>query len=113
NADILRTADAFDQFEAVHTRHAEVGDEDVRAAAMKLVERVSAGVGGDDDRARLLEDLARQGQCIVVVVDDQNADATEHRDLQWAVVARCGRMKADLTADVRPNTPDREFDAEG
>src|SRR5207237_9288484 len=77
DGDVEVALDAAAEFEAIHFRHHQVDDDQMRDALVQLAQCFGATPGGHDLIARVLEDpleyLARHG----IIVDDQNPVAVD------------------------------------
>ena len=95
--------DFSDQFEAVHPRQPQVGDEDIGEGKAKGSESVCSGRRTDDLRAGGLENFPDHPQRVRIVVDHENANAQQVRyrtGLPAAGAGRWSRAAAAAPVDV-------------
>src|SRR5688572_4136880 len=77
----VETAHALHEHVAVLARHADVADDDVGLLGAHGVEALARRTRGRYARAAALEDAAHHLAHVVLVLDDENAHAREHRRL--------------------------------
>jgi hypothetical protein len=86
----------LDEREAIHARHAQIGDHHVRHLRCHLVERVFRGLRGGQPCIDRFEDFADEREGIRLVIDSQDVHAAEIRGNSGRLPRAGSRMNARL-----------------
>jgi hypothetical protein len=76
---VLSLANQGGRLEPVHTRHVDIEQDHREIAIEQALERLAAGVGGDDVRAEVLQQRGKRQQLVGAVVDNQDRESVVRR----------------------------------